>query len=118
MAHGTADGSIVIDTTLDNDGFEKGADKLLKAMDGLTKRIEVFGSEMKNAFAGITNLLQNLTTATRGAGSSADTGAQQATQAHSWISPLYCSSILIFHNIKITHGQRLKELTRSARVVT
>lgn len=81
MAHGNADGSIVIDTELDNDGFEKGADKLLNAMDGLTKRLEVFGAEMKNAFAGITNLLQNLTTATRGAGSSADTGARQATQA-------------------------------------
>lgn len=81
MASGHSDGSIVIDTALDNDGFEKGADKLLNAMDGLTKRIEVFGSEMRQAFAGITNLLQNLTTATRGAGSSADTGAQQATQA-------------------------------------
>ena len=81
MAHGNSDGSIVIDTSLDNDGFEKGADKLLDSVNGLTQRIESFGSEMRQAFSGITTLLRDLTSATRGAGSSADTGAQQATQA-------------------------------------
>ena len=81
MAHENADGSIVIDTELDNDGFEKGADKLISSVSTLTRRMEAFGSEMRQAFAGITNLLQNLTTATRGAGASAETGTQQATQA-------------------------------------
>lgn len=81
MAHGNSDGSIVIDTELDNDGFEKGADKLISSVDGLTRRMEAFGSEMRQAFAGISSLLQNLTSATRGAGASTNTGAQQATQA-------------------------------------
>lgn len=83
MAHGNADadGSIVIDTELDNTGFEKGADKLLSSVDNLAQRVESFGSEMRRAFSGITTLLQNMAASTRGAGASADTGAQLATQA-------------------------------------
>ena len=40
MAGNNSDGSITIDTELDNDGFEKGSKKLLSSMDSLINRID------------------------------------------------------------------------------
>lgn len=80
MANGS-DGSLVFDTELDNEGFEKGSDKLLSAVDSLTKQINVLGTDMRTAFSGITSILQNLAAASQGAASNTANSAQQATQA-------------------------------------
>lgn len=80
MANGS-DGSLVIDTELDNEGFEKGSDKLLSSVDNLAKQVNTLGLEMKNAFAGVTSILQSLANATNNAASGASSSTQQATQA-------------------------------------
>ena len=66
MSNG-ADGSLVIDTELDNDGFEKGSDKLLTSVDNLAKQVNTLGLEMKNAFAGVTSILKTLAAASNSA---------------------------------------------------
>ena len=80
MANGS-DGSLVIDTELDNEGFEKGSDKLLSAVNDLAKQVNTLGQEMKNAFSGITSILQSLATSTNSAATETSASAQQATQA-------------------------------------
>lgn len=50
MARG-ADGSIVIDTALDNSGFEAGAAKLAKACDSLIGKIGDMGARLQSGFA-------------------------------------------------------------------
>lgn len=76
-----SDGSLVFDTELDNEGFEKGSDKLLSAVDSLTKQVTTLGAEMKSAFTGITSILQSLAAAGNNAASKTSTSAQQAEQA-------------------------------------
>lgn len=80
MANGS-DGSLVIDTELDNEGFEKGSDKLMSSVDNLAKQVNTLGLEMKNAFAGVTSILQSLANASNNAASGANSSTQQATQA-------------------------------------
>lgn len=50
MARG-ADGSIVIDTALDNSGFEAGSAKLAKACDSLIDKIGDMGARLQSGFA-------------------------------------------------------------------
>ena len=50
MARG-ADGSIVIDTALDNSGFEAGSAKLSKACDSLIGKIGDMGARLQSGFA-------------------------------------------------------------------
>jgi len=76
-----SDGSLVFDTKLDNEGFEKGSDKLLSSIDSLTKQVNTLGSDMRTAFSGITSILQNLAAASQGAANNTANSAQQATQA-------------------------------------
>ena len=76
-----SDGSLVFDTELDNEGFEKGSDKLLSAVDSLTKQVTTLGAEMKSAFTGITSILQSLAAAGNNAASKTSTSAQQAERA-------------------------------------
>lgn len=76
-----SDGSLVFDTELDNEGFEKGSDKLLSSIDSLTKQVNTLGSDMRTAFSGITSILQNLAAASQGAANNTANSAQQATQA-------------------------------------
>ena len=51
MANNNADGTLILDTELDNSGFEKGSAKLLSAIDGLSTQIEKFGAAMEKAFS-------------------------------------------------------------------
>ena len=81
MADNGYDGSLVINTELDETGFEKGSDKLLSSVDNLAKQVNTLGLEMKNAFAGVTSILQSLANATNNAASGASSSTQQATQA-------------------------------------
>ena len=76
-----SDGSLVFDTELDNEGFEKGSDKLLSAVNSLTKQVTTLGAEMKSAFTGITSILQSLAAAGNNAASKTSASAQQAEQA-------------------------------------
>lgn len=54
------DGSIVIDTELDNSGFEKGSDKLLSAVKDLTNAVDNLGDNMMQSFQGFLPLLQSI----------------------------------------------------------
>lgn len=55
-----ADGSIVIDTELDSDGFKKGSDKLLAAVEDLTGAVDNLGDNMMHSFQSVIPLLQNI----------------------------------------------------------
>ena len=59
MANNT-DGSIIIDTELDNDGFEKGSGKLLNAVRDLTNAVDNLGDNMMQSFGQITPLLSSI----------------------------------------------------------
>lgn len=52
------DGSITIDTELDNTGFEKGSDQLLKAIEGVKNSIDSFGDAATNGLDSIIKILQ------------------------------------------------------------
>ena len=54
-----ADGSIVIDTRLDNSGFESGSKKMQSAMNGLQDSVETFGKQAQASINSITPALQN-----------------------------------------------------------
>lgn len=80
MANG-ADGRIVIDTELDNDGFKQGSDKLLSSVENLARQVNILGVEMKQSFSGIASILQTLSASAQQSASGVNQGAQQATQA-------------------------------------
>ncbi len=63
MAGGGSDGSIIIDTELDNEGFESGSGKLLSAIKALTQTIESFGTSTERSFVQIISLLSQMTSA-------------------------------------------------------
>ena len=54
------DGSIIIDTELDNSGFDKGSDKLLSAVKDLTGAVDNFSDNMMSSFQGILSVLQGI----------------------------------------------------------
>lgn len=60
MAGNNSDGSITIDTELDNDGFEKGSKKLLAAVDNLTGAVDNLGDNMMRSFQQVIPLLQSI----------------------------------------------------------
>lgn len=45
------DGTITIDTELDKDGFKKGSDKLIAAVDDLTKAVDTLSESMAQCFS-------------------------------------------------------------------
>lgn len=55
-----SDGSITIDTELDNSGFEKGSDKLLGAVKDLTSAVDTLGDNMMRSFSQVIPLLSNI----------------------------------------------------------
>lgn len=55
-----ADGSLTINTELDNTGFEKGSDKLLNAVKDLTSAVDNLGDNMMRSFQTIVPLLQTI----------------------------------------------------------
>ena len=57
----TADGSIRIDTELDNSGFEKGSDKLLSSLKGIEGAVEAISDTLSDGFASVIKSLQSLT---------------------------------------------------------
>lgn len=73
MANG-ADGSIRIDTELDNSGFEQGSDKLLNALNSLKGSIDQIGDTLSDGLNAVIKSLQSLST-------QATTTNQQVTQS-------------------------------------
>lgn len=64
MAAENSDGAIVIDTELDRDGFEKGAEKLYGAVKDLTQAVEILGDNMMRSFGKMSPMLQSIANAT------------------------------------------------------
>lgn len=80
MANGS-DGSIIIDTELDNDGFEKGSDKLLKAVQDLAGAVDNLGDNMMGSFSRIIPLLQTIAGSATNVNSTISDTATQAADA-------------------------------------
>ena len=55
-----SDGSLVFDTELDNTNFDKGAKKLLAAVEDLTGAVDNLGDNMMHSFQTVIPLLQNI----------------------------------------------------------
>ena len=76
------DGSIIIDTELDNDGFEKGSGKLLNAVKDLTNAVDNMGDNMMQSFGQITPLLSSIAGSVSQLTGSMKTEATQMTAAN------------------------------------
>lgn len=76
-----ADGSIVIDTELDNEGFESGSDRLLRAIEELTDAVDILGDNMMRSFGEVIPLLQNIANTTSQVYGSMQSGATQTQQS-------------------------------------
>lgn len=81
MANSNADGSLILDTELDNTGFEKGSAKLLSSIDKLSTQIEKFGAAMEKAFTNPEALLRAASSAAQQAAAVSGDQARQATQS-------------------------------------
>lgn len=86
MAGNNSDGSIVIDTELDNTGFDKDSGKLLSAVKDLIQAVEVLGDNMMSAFSKITPMLESVASSTAATGQKTSEAATQATQANAEIA--------------------------------
>lgn len=76
------DGSIVINTELDNSGFDKGSDKLLAAVKELTAKIDTIGESVKGSLAGAVEILSNIAEGTAAIYKKLSGGVSQATDAN------------------------------------
>ena len=77
-----ADGSIVIDTELDNSGFKAGEGKLLSAINSLVNKIDNIGESVKQSFSGMVPMLQGIARNTEGIYSLMASNGQQAAEAN------------------------------------
>lgn len=78
---GGSDGSIVIDTELDQTGFEKGSDKLLDRVENLTQAVDTLGDNMMSSFQALTPILQSIAENTASIYAVMTNQGQQAAQA-------------------------------------
>lgn len=83
---GGSDGSIIIDTELDNDGFRAGSEKLLKAVEDVSKAIDNLGDNMMNSFNKIVPMLQAAAAAAAQAGTETRGAATQVEEADAGVS--------------------------------
>ena len=81
MANG-ADGSIRIDTELDNSGFEKGSDKLLNALKSLESTVETIGDNLSGGLDTVIKSLQALSTQATTTNQQVADSANQAAAAN------------------------------------
>ena len=80
------DGSVVINTELDNSGFEKGSDKLLSALKDLTGAVDNLGDNMMSSFERLTPLLQEIGKNTSQIYKSMTSGSDAAVSANEKIA--------------------------------
>lgn len=78
---GGSDGSIVIDTELDQTGFEKGSDELLDRVENLTQAVDTLGDNMMSSFQALTPILQSIAENTASIYAAMTNQGQQAAQA-------------------------------------
>lgn len=71
------DGSIIIDTELDNSGFDKGSDKLLNAVKDLTGAVDNLGDNMMQSFGQIIPLLSSIAGSAASVNAAMQAGATQ-----------------------------------------
>ena len=64
MANNSSDGSIVIDTELDYQGFEQGTEKLLKAIGDLTSEIKRIGTDVSKSLSVVVSTLTGISSTT------------------------------------------------------
>ncbi|MBR4720102.1 MAG: hypothetical protein IKP31_07680, partial [Lachnospiraceae bacterium] len=74
------DGSIKFNTELDNDGFDKGSDKLLNAIKSLQQSVETLGQNMSTGINGVIQSLQTMSTQATNANQAVGTSGQEALQ--------------------------------------
>lgn len=80
MANG-ADGSIVIDTTLDNTGFERGSQRLEQAVKGVTDSLNGIGKQVQNAIGGFAPVVNQAGQTLRQSFAQASTGVQDMAES-------------------------------------
>ena len=76
------DGSIVIDTEIDREGFEQGAEKLYSAIKNLCGEIKNFGAVMGKSMSAAIEAIRGLSQNTEAIYEKLGTGATQATDAN------------------------------------
>lgn len=80
------DGSIVIDTELDNDGFEKGSDKLLAAVNDFVRQFENVGESVKSSLSGTLDILSNIAEGTAAIYKKMSGGMSETTDANTQLA--------------------------------
>jgi len=78
---GTSDGSIIINSELDNEGFERGSDKLLAAIKDLTNAVDNLGDNMMQSFKDIIAIMQQTSGGFTQTGKAAAGMGKSATQS-------------------------------------
>lgn len=82
-----ADGSIIIDTELDNSGFEAGSKKLERAAVGVRNKLESIGTSAQKALSGVLpTLVKGLEQISHGQQSLTAAGAREAAAAQAQIA--------------------------------
>lgn len=82
MAAEQSDGSLIIDTELDREGFEKGTDKLLTAVKELVQAVDTLGDNMMRSFGKMTPMLQSVANATASINEKMGAAATQTAEAN------------------------------------
>lgn len=77
-----ADGSIVIDTKLDNSGFEKGSDKLLSALSRIEESVNSIGDTLSDGMASVIKAMEQLKGTATGTYAGMEDGAEKAADAN------------------------------------
>ena len=81
-----SDGSLVFDTELDNTNFDKGAKKLLAAVEDLTGAVDNLGDNMMHSFQTVIPLLQNIAGSASQIYDRMAAGGQQAAAANQQVT--------------------------------
>lgn len=81
-----SDGRIVIDTSLDNTGFEKGSKELISAAKDITNTINKLGVDMTAGFTKIVPILENIANQTTQINSKMATAADEAASTTSKVT--------------------------------
>ena len=82
----SADGSIRIDTSMDNSGFEKGSEKLLAALKDLQNSVDAIGDTLGNGLDSVIKSLQALSTQATTTNQQITDTAQQAAAANQQVT--------------------------------
>ena len=113
MANG-ADGSIVIDTSLDNTGFERGSQNMERAIKGVTQAVNESGRAAANGMQPLLSACQQVGTAANAAAQNAGTMGAQLSEAVS--SSDFGKSMTAAGRACSTLGNQLQRLGDTERV--